>query len=372
MRWGLNPGSADADNTDVRSLSSLRPPARPAAVAVLVVLVLVLVALARTDAGSSPTAPDAPMDRVLTRPAVAGPVVARNVAPAATMRRSHSAYDTSSRAAVRDAYRRHLLPQLRSEPSVRPDGCAVEATPLGTRRRIIAAVNYARRMAGLDPVALDAGLSRRAQRAALIQHHLGYLTHTPARSAACFSEAGSQAAGSSNLALGYTGAATVLAYLADRGPSNRAAGHRRWLLNPTTDAMGTGQVGAANATFVVPPARLRSARNAAPAWIRWPSAGWFPAEVSPGRRWSFGTSRPGFDLSRATVRVSVGGEAVRVRRYRPQPGFGGQSALVWDLLEPIRVPRDGVRTATVTVRGMILRGRRLPAERYVVRLFHAG
>jgi hypothetical protein len=227
-------------------------------------------------------------------------------------------------------------------------------------------------MAGLDPVALDSGLSRRAQRAALIQHYLGFLSHTPAASAECYSETGGVASGLSNLALGYSGARTVLAYLADAGPTNRAVGHRRWLLAPSTEAMGTGQVGAANALFVVPPARLTSASNARPAWIAWPSAGWFPAEVRPGRRWSFGTARPGVDVSRASVRVTTGGDPVRIRRYGSHPGYGGQAAIVFDLLERVAVPKDGMRAVTVTVRGMTLRGKRLPAVRYTVRLFWAG
>ncbi len=304
--------------------------------------------------------------------AVAGPSAGRALAPVTTARRSRYAVDTSSRDAVRQAYRRQLAPQLVTEPAVVPDGCDVAATPSGTQRRTIAAVNFARRMAGLDPVALDGGLSRRAQRAALIQHYQGFLSHTPSASARCYSDVGGVASGLSNLALGYSGAATVLAYLADAGPSNRAAGHRRWLLAPTTEAMGTGQVGAANALFVVPPARLRSAGNASPAWIAWPSAGWFPAEVRPGRRWSFGTARAGVDVRRATVRVTTGGEPVRIRRYAPHPGYGEQSAIVFDLLDRVAVPKDGARAVTVTVRGMTLRGKRLPAVRYTVRLFWAS
>ena len=113
----------------------------------------------------------------------------------------------------------------------------------------------------------------------------------------------------------------MLAYLEDRGSSNRAAGHRRWLLAPTTEAMGTGQVGEYNALYVVPPSRLRSERNANPTWIAWPAAGWFPAEMQPGRRWSFGAARPGLGLGKATVRVTVGGKAVPLRLYRPHAGL---------------------------------------------------
>jgi len=352
---------------------SLRPAARPVAVALLVALVLVLLVLADSDARSAPTAPDAPVPAgpdVLA--AVAGPVAPGSVLREVTARRSRSAVDTSSRAAVQRAYRRQMQPLLRSEPAIVPDGCRYAATPTATQLRTIRAVNYARRMAGLDPVTLDASLSRRAQRAALIQHHLGYLTHTPSVAAPCFSAVGALAAGRSNLAYKYEGAATVLAYLEDRGSSNRAAGHRRWLLAPTTEAMGTGQVGEYNALYVVPPSRQRSERNANPTWIAWPAAGWFPAEMQPGGRWSFGAARPGLGLGKATVRVTVGGKAVPLRLYRPHPGYGEQATLVWDLKAPIAVPRGGVRAATVTVRGMTLRGKPLPPRRYTVRLFWAG
>lgn len=347
-----------------------RRPALAAAAALAALAALAATPTPAPDAaGNAPVGPVGPVGPV---PAVAGPHAPSPPANATTARRSRTAYDTTSRDAVRDAYRRHLLPQLQAEPAVLPTGCSVGGTPTATQRRTIAAVNYARRMVGVDPVRLDAGLSRDAQRAALIQHALGYLTHTPASDAPCWSAVGSRAAGQSNLASGYEGAATVLAYLADPGAGNTAAGHRRWLLAPATEAMGTGQVGAFNALLVVPPDRLRSDANPSPAWIRWPTAGWFPVEMEPGRRWSLSSTRPGLDLRRATVHVKVGGKAVEVRRYAPQAGYGGQSALVWDLLQPISVPADGVRVATVTVRGMKVGRRALPVQRYTVRLFHAG
>lgn len=239
----------------------------------------------------------------------------------------------------------------------------------GSQRRTITAVNYMRAMSGLDPVTIDPELSRRAQKSALIQHYQGYLTHYPSKSARCATKAGIRASARSNIALGWEGARVILGYMAEPGGNNTAAGHRRWIQDPYTETMGTGQAGRAHALYVL--SRFSPA-NPAPRYLSWPTAGYFPAELEPAGRWSFGMSRSG-DVSFAKVKVTAtsNGKNLKLHTYRAELGYGDQVSVVWDFAKPIKV-RKGTRTVAVTISGVTQRGVRLAPYTYSVRLFRAG
>ncbi|HSV40912.1 MAG TPA: CAP domain-containing protein [Nocardioidaceae bacterium] len=277
--------------------------------------------------------------------------------------RSPDAIDTSSREFVRYAYQRQLVPTLRNERNLTPQGCAVEATPLDAQRRTIRAVNFMRTLAGLDPVALDRNLSGQAQKAALIQYYQGYLSHAPSSSARCYSQDGAVAAGRSNLAVGFEGARAVRAYMRDGG-GNTHVGHRRWIMDPYTETMGHGQVGGYEALHVMGPF---SKRNPAPRHLSWPPAGWVPKQLEPRRRWSFSIPRKDVSFDHAQVRLTRGRKSLAVQQYQPQPDYGDQETLVWDLARRLRVRTAAV--VVVTVSGITQRGVTLPAYTYVVRLF---
>ncbi len=283
--------------------------------------------------------------------------------------RATRAIDTTRKAAVRKAYRGTLRPTLRGERYLAPRGCKVAPTPKKAQRRTITAVNYMRAMSGLDPVALDSKLSRKAQKSALIQHYQGYLSHYPSKSARCATKAGVRASARSNIALGWEGARVILGYMAEPGAHNTAAGHRRWIQDPFTETMGTGQAGRAHALYVL---SKFSEANPTPRYLSWPTAGYFPAELEPARRWSFGVSRSR-DVSFANVKVTAAskGKKLKLRTYAVQPGYGDQLSVVWDFAKPVTV-RRGTRSVAVTISGMTQRGVRLPAHTYIVRLFRAG
>lgn len=294
-----------------------------------------------------------------------GAIVLRSVANPS---RSAVSIDTSRRRAVRSAYRvvKHAV---RNEKDLTPRGCRVAKTPAATQRRTISAINVIRRMSGLDPVRSDPKLAKRAQKAAIIQYYQGYLSHFPSPSARCATKKGVAASGKSNLALGYEGADVVLAYMTDDGANNTAVGHRRWIQNPYAETMGTGQVGRANALYVLGPS---SPDNPTPPSISWPTPGFFPGELEPAGRWSYSTTRQ-YDVSfeHAKVRATVAGRKLKLSQYPPEIGYGYQSTIVWQFRRPVAVPRHGSEAVQVTITGITQRGIALAPVRYIVRLFRA-
>jgi len=284
--------------------------------------------------------------------------------------RAPHAIATSSRAAVTKAYRKQFQSRLRREKPVTVHGCSVRATPKALQKRDLSAVNLFRSMAGLARVRLDPKLSARARKAALIQYHQGYLEHFPARSARCWTKAGSAASSESNLSMGDLGASNMNGYMIDPGLSNYAAGHRRWILSPGLTRIGSGYAGTFNALHVLSPSRDA---NPTPRWITWPTAGYFPAELEPWGRWSFMSARSDLSFTGADVSVTIKGKRQKLHVYRKTSTYGNQQGLVWDLKKWPTAHGKKVTTAVVTVSGVRLRGATtLPPVSYPVKLFWAG
>ena len=186
--------------------------------------------------------------------------------------------DTSDRDAVNRAYRGQFAanagtpihwtgsnPRCRAgHPSRRAQAATLES------------LNFVRSLGGLAPVRWSPMLSAKAQRAALIMSANKSLSHTPPRSWKCWSRVGSNAAGHSNLALAFpsiTAGGVIGQYMDDMGSSNIFAGHRRWLMNPPATKFGNGSTSTSNALWVLGPT---SDERPNPAWVSWPTRGWFP------------------------------------------------------------------------------------------------
>ncbi|MET0838172.1 MAG: hypothetical protein ABWY19_05280, partial [Marmoricola sp.] len=151
-------------------------------------------------------------------------------------------------------------------------------------------------------------------------------------------------------------------YLREPGRENGAVGHRPWLLNPFSTTMGTGSTDTANAMTVIGPV---APRRPNPAWVAWPTAGYFPNTLEPGGRWSLSAGNTRTDFRRATVRVYRNGHAVRATKLRVHNGYA-QPTLAWQL--PTGTARSG--TFTVVVRGVHRAGVRNAFGRtYRVRMF---
>lgn len=240
-------------------------------------------------------------------------------------------------------------------------GQVSEAARAATRRQ----VNYFRALAGLRPVTFDADLQAVAQRTALMMDANDQLSHDPPDSWRCRTEAGDRLAGRSNLALGSAvpGARAVSLYVRDPGAGNTAVGHRRWLFHPRTAAMAAGSTSSANAVVVV---GMPQHSEPVPRWTPWPPAGYFPAPLEPGGRWSLSTSVGRTDLTRAAVTVTdERGDRYPVRRLPVVSGMGSRT-LVWQVRD-LRTPIvGGDVTYRVRVTGIRLDGAPIPAVSWPV------
>ncbi len=209
--------------------------------------------------------------------------------------------------------------------------CNAGSTDLTFRDAVLLRLNYFRAMAGVPAQVTFADTnSAKNQQAALMMSVNGQLNHDPPDIWKCYSADGAQAAGSSNLALGAFGRNALNLYMQDPGSGNGFAGHRRWILYPQTQTMGTGDLPAtggwaANSLWVFdshygdprPPTRE--------AYVAWPPPGYVPYQVVYPR-WSF--SYAGADFTSATITMIQGGASVPVALQPLATGYG-ENTIVW-------------------------------------------
>ena len=186
-------------------------------------------------------------------------------------------------------------------------------------------VNYFRAMAGLPPInATDPTRNAKCQEAALMMSANGALSHSPPASWTCYTADGAEAAGKSNLAMGYASLPTAVTAWVDDG-SIPSAGHRRWVLYPPQISTGLGAVIAGAPAYVMWVIGTAGSRPASPEWVAWPPEGFLPYELLPSL-WSF--SYPGASFSGTTVSVVREGVPLAVILEAVQNGYG-DNTLVW-------------------------------------------
>ncbi|KRF36980.1 CAP domain-containing protein [Nocardioides sp. Soil805] len=280
--------------------------------------------------------------------------------------------DTSSRASVREAYRRFWVRGEESRPrwiggSV--EDCSPGRLADGSTRRQLDAINFARRMAGLDPVVLDTKVVPSAQAAALIMTANHAVSHDPPREWPCWTRTGRDAASQSNLYEGTpreSNSDKIEAYLDDWGGGNHRVGHRRWLLYPDLRSVGIAGTERANVTYLFGSPFDEAAPD--PQWVPWPTAGWFPSRLDPRGRWSLGSGADDTDFSDARVSVTYRGEPVSGIRLRTPDVAPGKPTLVWEM--PARAwPSRPVGAAEVTVSGIVVDGVPGQVAAYTIRFF---
>jgi len=218
------------------------------------------------------------------------------------------------------------------------------------RAAVLLRINAFRALAGVPAnVVFTAANNSKAQQAAFMMSANNSLNHFPPASWKFYTAEGANGAGSSNLALGVYGPPAINLYIADPGANNGPVGHRRWILYPQTQQMGTGDVpsapgfSAANATVAFD-SNFGGPRPATRTpYVAWPAAGYMPAPlVFP--RWSF--SFPNADFSNATVTLTRENTPVAIQLESQVVGFG-ENTLVWRLAsqsagsgEPLSVATD--------------------------------
>jgi hypothetical protein len=287
--------------------------------------------------------------------------------------------DTGSREQVRSFYNA-IYPASSGVPintTADVSSCTPGTNSMSFQNAVLLRINWFRAMAGLPAsVTLDAGDSIQDQAGALMMSANTNIQHTGIPPTwHCFSTAGTNAANNSNLALGNAGADAITAYIWDFGAGNYEVGHRRWILYPQTQVMGTGDLPrtniitatqtnlyfAANATWVFD-ANLNGPRPATrQPFVSWPPAGYVPYQlVYP--QWSFALSNMDSDFSSATVTMKSNGVSVAISYQQYVTGYG-ENTLVWypSALNPNTsatiFPFSGTDTVyTVTITNILYNG----------------
>ena len=284
--------------------------------------------------------------------------------------------------------------------------CSAGTTSQAYKEATIRRVNVFRALAGVPAsVTLDATFSDDAQQAALMMSRNftgapieAETIHNPPKDWDCYTQTGHDAAGNSNVSLGSSGPKAILGFMGDRG-ANSTVPHRRWMLYPQFQAMGTGDVPATGSSANVPPyasnvlyfndGHLFDARpqvREAEGYVAWPPPGYVPYSlVAP--RWSI--SYPHADFRQARVWFN-GVEITQVcdptlaipvttnckeKLYPADPASNsitGENTLVWvpsdpALADPIPAPSSDIKF-TVRVQGVKVNGQNTNFD-YTVTLF---
>jgi hypothetical protein len=156
------------------------------------------------------------------------------------------------------------------------------------------------------------------------------LSHFPTADWKCYKPQAGAAAARSLLALGGTGARAVDMYMEDAGDHNAAVGHRRWILFPPQQTMGSGDTTkeknnyhGSNSIYAI---GTFGTRPAGQKHVAWPPAGYVPAQVI-WDRWSF--SYPRADFSSASVTMNVTGAGNPHITMEPVEIGYGDNTVVW-------------------------------------------
>ena len=214
-------------------------------------------------------------------------------------------------------------------------------------------VNYFRAMAGVPAgITFDSTYNAKDQQAALMMSANASLSHAPPSNWKFYTADGAEAAGHSNIFLGYHGPPAVTGYIEDFGSPNPSAGHRRWILYPQTKRMGTGDIPPdgiyqeANALWVATPDFGTTRPAVRDEFVAWPPPGFIPYSlVFP--RWSF--SYPGANFENAVVMMERGGANVAVSIENRGAGAGEETLVwAWDNRDANSVMQPGTPPASDT------------------------
>jgi hypothetical protein len=286
--------------------------------------------------------------------------------------------NTLDRAAVRNSYLNDFLAAANKSPvwTGNYGTCSAGTTAQDYRSAAAQRLNWFRSMAGVPVgISLDPAYSAKGQQAALMFSVNRQLSHDPPTSWTCYTDEGAEAAGSSNICYS-TGAnylqsdpGCVNLYMLDSGTNNTAVGHRRWILYPQTQTMGTGDVPGNGVNYSANALWVFDGNYGAPrpatrdGFVAWPPNGFVPSPVVYPR-WSF--SYPSASFTAAAVTMQCNGSNLPLQQFPAQDGYG-ENTIVW---EPITcpVPAGGDAIATVTISNVIVGGNPQTFS-YAVRIF---
>lgn len=177
-------------------------------------------------------------------------------------------------------------------------------------------LNFIRRIAGLDAVALSDIYTLRSQNAALLLAANDAISHSPAQPEGMHPDLYDSAllgAQTSNLAVFNWMRPDILLdgiayYVRDDGDMNLAdQGHRRWLLNPEMAETGFGLAsGESGSSYVVMYAIDSGNTGAKWDYVAWPAAGAFPVELMRSElAWSVSLNEEIYDIDSSEIEVQL-------------------------------------------------------------------
>jgi hypothetical protein len=231
------------------------------------------------------------------------------------------------------------------------------------RRRI----NFYRALVGQPgDITFDSTKCTKDQAAALMFSANRAISHYPPTTWTWYTAAGAEAAGNSNIAYGTYGPDSIDGYIRDDGSNNTIVGHRRWLLYPRAQIMGTGDVPATgtyyhtNSCWVI-----GDFKSSAPAaFVAWPNRGYCPFPLVPAR-WSL--SYAGANFGSATVTLTQGATNIPVTVISRTDNGYADNTLVW---EPQSLPSTISADIPYTVAVSGISGAGVPTSyTYTVTLF---
>jgi|GEM_PF-1192414 tellurite resistance-related uncharacterized protein len=212
-------------------------------------------------------------------------------------------------------------------------GCVAGTVSQESHDKVVQRINYYRKLVGLPgDITLESAKNTKCQEAALIMKANNQLSHFPPQTWTCWTEAGNEAAGNSNIALGMHSVNAVTGYIDDFGTTNQAVGHRRWLLYSKAKVMGDGSTDGSNAIWVMGNSGNPLPSNM-PEFIAYPPKGYVPGPLVFDR-WSFGIPNASF-LNATVTMKDMDSQNVTLNIINNAEGYG-DNTVVW---EP-----DGINT----------------------------
>lgn len=205
------------------------------------------------------------------------------------------------------------------------NGCNPGDISAAGRANALKLVNLYRFIAGLPEVTNDATRDQKAEACALMMTANNQLNHTPPMNWTCYSAAGAEAAGKSNIA-STAGVSGVDLYMADPG-NPTTIGHRRWILSGSLGPVGLGSTNSYSCLWVIG----GSGQGNQP-YTAWPSAGLFPIQAISAsfssvdaNGWTIQSDS--MNLSGASVTITDGGQSRPVTVTQLLGGYGSTYAI---------------------------------------------
>ena len=249
------------------------------------------------------------------------------------------------------------------------DTCDVGTESQSSIDATLHTLNVIRAVAGIPPVTFSAAMDHAALASALMTRAGDAVSHEPDSSWPCYSKEGADAAATSNIYLGLSGASAMVGYIEDPGISS--LGHRRWLLDPASTTFGSGSTGTTNALKVVEKSGKSTRRRNLPddTLVAWPSPGWFP---SPWmfKEWSvaIGSENTKVDVSSAKVSATIDGSPLPTSGLSKLPaGTGTGVTLGWSADMPAAAT-SGDHAIAIAITGVRVDGKPRPIN-YTVDAF---